>query len=267
LSHDDAVRLLRGLIPVLVLGLQANVTAAEGHLVLVGGGPTPVEVFERTLAVSGQRSAVVAVLPQTFPNDTIGDAAVAMWRTLRVAEVIKVSRIDTRAARAALERATLIWIPGGFPGYFMQSIAAMPVAEIIQERFAAGVTIGGASAGAVVMSTDMLADEAAPDGTPLAGPRTVDGLGLWPEAIVSPHFTERHRLASLISIVMDHPSRIGVGLDEGTAVIVFKGAFDVVGRGTVSIVDARRPQVRRLRAGAHFRYRASSPRSREITTP
>ena len=117
------------------------------------------------------------------------------------------------------------------------------------------------------MSTDMLADEAAPDGTPLAGPRTVDGLGLWPEAIVSPHFTERHRLASLISIVMDHPSLIGVGLDEGTAVIVFKGAFDVVGRGTVSIVDARRPQVRRLRAGAHFRYRASSPRSREITTP
>ena len=29
-------------------------------------------------------------------------------------------------------------------------------------------------------------------------PATIEGLGLWPEAIVSPHFTERRRLPSLI---------------------------------------------------------------------
>jgi cyanophycinase len=252
----ETVRLLRASLAALVLGLHASVIAGEGHLVLVGGGPTPAEVFERTLALSGGRHAIVAVLPQTFPNDTIGDAAVAMWRTLRAADVIKVSRTDPATARAALERATLIWMPGGFPGHFMRTLAATPLAEIIRERFVAGVTIGGASAGAVAMSRTMLADDVAPDGTPLAGPATVDGLGLWPEAIVSPHFTERRRLAPLIPIVRDHPDLIGIGLDEGTAVIVFKGAFDVLGRGTVSIVDAGRPEVRRLRSGAHFRYRA-----------
>jgi len=228
------------------------VVAAEGHLVLAGGGPTPAEVFERTLALSGGRLAIVAVLPQTFPNDTIADAAVAMWRTLHAAEVIKVSRTDAAMARTALARATLIWIPGGFPAHFMQTLAATPLAEIIRERFSSGVTIGGASAGAVAMSSTMLAD----DVTPLAGPSTIEGLGLWPEAIVSPHFTERRRLASLIPIVSDHPNLIGIGLDEGTAVIVFKGAFDVLGRGTVSVVDAGRTEVRRLRSGAHFRYRA-----------
>jgi cyanophycinase len=199
---------------------------------------------------------VVAVLPQTFHDDRFGDAAVAMWHTLRAADVIKVSRTDTVTARAALERATLIWIPGGFPGQFMQALASTPLPEIIRERFAAGVTIGGASAGAVVMSTTMLADDAAPDGTPLAGPATVDGLGLWPEAIVSPHFTERRRLAPLIPIVREHPDLFGIGLDEGTAVIVFRGLVDVVGRGTVSIVDPGRSEVRRLRSGAQFRYRA-----------
>jgi cyanophycinase len=134
----------------------------------------------------------------------------------------------------------------------MQTLAATPLAEIIRERFSSGVTIGGASAGAVAMSSTMLAD----DVTPLAGPATIEGLGLWPDAIVSPHFTERRRLPSLIPIVRDHPNLIGIGLDEGTAVIVFKGAFDVLGRGTVSVVDARRTDVRRLRSGAHFRYRA-----------
>src|SRR6185503_18847448 len=179
---------------VFVLCLHASVVAAEGHLVLAGGGPTPAEVFERTLALSGGRSAIVAVLPQTFPNDTIADAAVALWRTLHAAEVIKVSRTDAALARATLERATLIWIPGGFPSQFMQALAGTPLAEIIRERFSSGVTIGGASAGAVAMSSTMLADDVAP----LAGSATIDGLGLWPEAIVSPHFTERRRLASLI---------------------------------------------------------------------
>jgi cyanophycinase len=246
---------MRGLVAALVLGLHAAVVAAEGHLVLAGGGPTPAEVFERTLALSGGRRAIVAVLPQTLPNDTIADAAVAMWRTLRAAEVIKVSRTDAVTTRAALARATLIWIPGGFPSYFMQALAATPLAEIIRERFSSGVTIGGASAGAVAMSSTMLADDVAPDGTPLAGPATVEGLGLWPEAIVSPHFTERRRLASLMPIVRDHPNLIGIGLDEGTAVIVFKGAFEVLGRGTVSVMHAGSTEVRRLRSGAHFRYR------------
>jgi cyanophycinase len=246
---------MRGLVAALVLGLHAAVVAAEGHLVLAGGGPTPAEVFERTLALSGGRRAIVAVLPQTLPNDTIADAAVAMWRTLRAAEVIKVSRTDAVTTRAALARATLIWIPGGFPSYFMQALSATPLAEIIRERFSSGVTIGGASAGAVAMSSTMLADDVAPDGTPLAGPATVEGLGLWPEAIVSPHFTERRRLASLMPIVRDHPNLIGIGLDEGTAVIVFKGAFEVLGRGTVSVMHAGSTEVRRLRSGAHFRYR------------
>src|SRR5262245_45203253 len=116
------------LVAALVLCLHASVAAGEGHLVLPGGGPTPVEGFERALALSGGGRAIVAVLPQTFPNDTIADAAVAMWRTLGPAEVIKVSRTNAAAARAALGRASLIWIPGGFPSHFMQELAATPLA-------------------------------------------------------------------------------------------------------------------------------------------
>src|SRR5262245_49615327 len=58
------------------------ITAAtrEGHLVLLGGGPTPAVVFTRTFDLSGGRSAVVAVLPQTYPNDSIGDAAVELLK-------------------------------------------------------------------------------------------------------------------------------------------------------------------------------------------
>jgi cyanophycinase len=236
------------------MSVQPAGAGPEGRLVLVGGGPTPAQVFERTLTLSGGHRAIVAVVPQTFTNDTIADAAVVMWRTFQPREVVKVSRTDPSAMRDALERATLVWMPGGFPGFLMRSIADTPIPEMIRARFEAGVTIGGASAGAMAMSRTMIADEASPDGRLADGPSTVEGLGLWPEAIVSAHFTERRRLGPLLPILDEHPTLFGIGIDEGTGVIVQNGEFEVIGRGTVVVIDPHNARTRTLKAGAHVRY-------------
>lgn len=250
-------RLLRA-IAVLVAGVAVTRPAAaprEGRLVLVGGGPTPAIVFTRTLEISGGRAARVAVLPQTYPNDSIADTAVAMWKQFGVRDVEKVSRTDAVAAHDALERATLIWMPGGFQGYLMKTLEGTMIPDQIRARFAAGVTIGGASAGAAAMSRVMVADETAPDGTGVDGPVTGQGLGLWPEAIVSPHFNERQRMNPLMAILRVHPGSIGVGIDEGTAVIVSSGECEIVGRGTAVIVEKNGASVRALKQGARFRSR------------
>ena len=261
LMTADTRRAVRSLL--FLLALAANSVAAgaaDGHLVLAGGGSTPEVVFSRTLAISGGRNAIVAVLPQTFPDDSIGDAAVALWRQAGAREVVKVSRLDPAAAQAAIRKATLIWMPGGFQGLLMTAIEGTPIAAEIRARFSAGVTIGGASAGAAAMSKIMIADESTANGAAVDGARTSAGLGLWPEAIVSVHFTERRRINPLRAIVRDHPTLLGVGLDEGTAVFVSGGSFAVVGRGTVTVVDPRgrdldRPSVRTLSSGMRFRYR------------
>jgi cyanophycinase len=234
--------------------VQTKAAAPAGHLVLVGGGPTPSQVFERTLALSGGRRAIVAVVPQTYPNDSIADAAVAMWNTFHPREVVKVSRTDPSAMREALERATLIWMPGGFPGFLMQSIEGTPIPGIIRSRFAAGITIGGASAGAMAMSQTMMADEVTPDGHLIDGPPTAEGLGLWPEAVVSAHFTERRRFNSLVTILENDPALFGVGIDEGTAAIVSNGQIEVLGRGTVVLIGPQHTRARTLKAGARVRY-------------
>jgi cyanophycinase len=268
---------LRAIILLLLAGTMPSVTLAapEGHLVLTGGGGTPAAVFTRTLELSGGRKAIVAVLPQTYPNDSIGDMAVAMWKQLGAHEVMKVSRADPAAASAALERATLIWMPGGFQGLLMHALAGTPIPDVIRKRFAEGATIGGASAGAAAMSRTMIADETTPDGAGVDGRATGDGLGLWPEAIVSPHFSERHRMNPLTAIVRQHPDLIGIGIDEGTAAVVSRGELQVIGRGTVVIVDlrevgtgrsrsdptsfARKLAVRVLKPGMRFRFALAYP--------
>src|SRR5580765_3184446 len=208
---------------------ETTISAAsrQGHLVLLGGGPTPAVVFTRTLNLSGGRSAIVAVLPQTYPNDSIGDAAVELWKKTGAREVFKLKLDDMDRARADLERATLIWIPGGFQGLLMKTLARTPVPEVIRRRYAEGATIGGASAGAAAMSATMIADESTPEGETASTPRTIEGLGLWPAAIVSPHFTERRRSGPLVAIVRDHPGLVGVGIDEGTAIFVSNGRLEV----------------------------------------
>lgn len=226
-----------------------NAANREGHLVLLGGGPTPAIVFSRTLNLSGGRSAIVAVLPQTYPNDSIGDAAVELWKKTGAREVFKLKLDDMDRARSILDRATLIWMPGGFPGLLMKTLAGTPVPDIIRRRFAEGATIGGASAGAAAMSATMIADESTPEGETASGPRTMEGLGLWPAAIVSPHFSERRRSGPLLAILRNHPGLIGVGIDEGTAIFISNVRLEVAGRGTVAILETGNPRVRTLRSG------------------
>src|SRR5262245_11283400 len=72
----------------------------QGHLVLLGGGPTPADVFARTLNLSGGRSAIVAVLPQSYPDDSMGDGAVELWKKAGAREVFKLKLDDMNRARA-----------------------------------------------------------------------------------------------------------------------------------------------------------------------
>jgi cyanophycinase len=237
-----------------IVGAAPTLTGAsrEGHLVLLGGGPTPAIVFTRTLTLSGGRSAIVAVLPQTYPNDSIGDAAVELWKKTGAREVFKLQLDDMDRAQSALDRATLVWMPGGFQGLLMKTLSGTRIPDIIRRRFAEGATIGGASAGAAAMSATMIADESTQVGTAPGGARTMEGLGLWPDAIISPHFTERRRGGPLAEILRAHPGLVGVGIDEGTAIFISSGRLDVAGSGTVTIVESADGPVRAFRSGAHL---------------
>jgi len=231
--------------------MGAAAASREGHLVLLGGGPTPAAVFTRTLNLSGGRSAIVAVLPQTYPNDSIGDAAVSLWKNTGAHEVFKLRLDDMDRAQAALNRATLIWMPGGFPGLLMKTLAGTPIPDVIRRRFAEGATIGGASAGAAAMSKTMIPDET-PESSAAGSTTTPDGLDLWPAAIVSPHYTERRRRGPLVLLLRDHPGLIGVGIDEGTAIFISHGRLEVVGRGTIAILETADGPVRTLKPGGRL---------------
>jgi cyanophycinase len=223
--------------------------APEGHLVVVGGGGTPEVVLKRALALAGGPAATVVVFPQASELPETGDENVQMWKEAGATDVRWVALTDPAAARAAVERATLIWFPGGDQVKLMQAFEGTGVPEVIRSRYRTGAVVGGTSAGAAVMSPLMLTGDADLKSITVGATKTLPGLGLWPEVIVDQHHLKRQRQSRLLSLVLEHPALIGVGIDERTAAIVTGRSFEVLGESSVLIVDARQAAVEARQPG------------------
>ena len=64
-----------------------------------------------------------------------------------------------------------------------------------------------------------------------------------PKMLIDMHFGERGRLPRLLSAVTLDPDRLGVGIDENTAICVQRDSFEVLGSGVASVVDAAQATV------------------------
>jgi len=241
---------MRSVVLIVVLLLSPVRALAQGPLIVVGGGATVPEITARALELGGGKNAIVAVLPQSSAEPDAGDASVKMWLEAGAAEAAKVSFTDRDAAAAFVKRATLIWMPGGDQNRFMKAIAGTGLDEIIRQRHAAGVAVGGTSAGAAVLAEHMFTGDADLKSLTSAATVIAPGLSLWRDALIDQHFLKRQRDNRLISAVFDHPTLIGVGIDESTAVIVRGRSLEVIGRSSVVIVDPRGARIEKTPPGS-----------------
>ena len=70
---------------------------------------------------------------------------------------------------------------------------------------------------------------------------TARGFALLPGAIVDQHFVRRRRQNRLLSLVLENPTLVGVGIDESTALEVGPdGVWRVLGESVAVVFDARK---------------------------
>jgi len=193
------------------------------------------------------------------------DAGVELAETFTKLGASAERRVLTRAqasrpaAAEDLAGVTGIWFGGGDQSRLTAALLDTPVEAAVAARYRAGAVVGGTSAGAAVMSTPMLTgDEKRPGGDrppekdsgdawmTIARENVVTsrGFGLLPGTIVDQHFVRRRRNNRLLSLVLENPSLVGVGIDESTALEVGPdGVWRVLGAGVAVIYDARRAAV------------------------
>lgn len=221
--------------------ISQGVGSSRGALVIVGGGGTPDDVVKRAIALAGGDEAPVVILPQASQRAEAGEESAEMFRKAGAKHVRALSLEEATIGddRALIDKALLIWFPGGDQNRLMKRLYDAGLVESIRERQRTGAVVGGTSAGAAVMGEVMIKGGAELKAIQRGGTPVDVGLGLWPEAIVDQHFLRRQRFNRLLSAVMERPTLVGVGIDEKTAVIVRDGSFEVMGDSSVIVIDAR----------------------------
>jgi len=244
---------------------QFAIAAPRGSLVIVGGGPRGEAITRKFIELAGGPDrARILVLPMASSLPETGPESVEEFKKHGVsAWSMNLTRDEAMRAetRHALDSATGIWFPGGDQVRIMAVLDHTPTGEAIRARYAAGAVIGGTSAGAAVMSTPMLTgDERAPGGArrdttqsfiTIAREDVVltNGLGLVEGAIIDQHFLRRKRHNRLISVVLEHPSQLAIGIDESTALVIEPGKpWSIIGESAAIVYDARSASI--TKAGA-----------------
>jgi cyanophycinase len=225
-------------------------TERNGHLVIIGGGEDRVddkEILARFIELAGgaQARVIVITAASTVPDKMweIYDNAFEALGVSDRAPMHIASRAeanDPENARRILD-ATGIFMTGGDQKRMLAMIGGTEIAGAMHDAILTrGACIGGTSAGASAMSAHMLADGKAELNPEKGAVSLGAGLGLVRRAVIDQHFSERHRLARLLSIVAQNPYLHGVGIDEDTALVIELGVgIEVIGNGSVTLVDGR----------------------------
>jgi len=219
----------------------------RGWIIPIGGGEQKEnnpKILTRFLELCGGRDADILVIPTASQLAETGGRYEDIFTELGAASV-DVMDFDTRRdcqepnRLARIERATGIFFTGGNQLRLSTILGGTAAAKLIRERSAAGVTVGGTSAGASILSEHMIAfgkEGASPQADSV---RLAPGLGLTNRFIIDQHFRERDRLGRLVAALAYNPFAIGIGLDEDTAAFLSPdNTLEVEGSGAVTVVDA-----------------------------
>jgi cyanophycinase len=234
--------------------------AMPGTVIAIGGALRydNAAVWSRIVALAGGRGARFVVLA-TAAGDPAGSAArsiAALEAQGAVAEHLPVApRLAgtdvTQAVRdpallARVRAAQGVYLTGGAQERIVDALQPggepTPLLEAIRELLGRGGVVAGTSAGAAVMSAIMFRDAtdvvAVMRGA-LEDGREVDrGLGFaGPALFVDQHFLRRGRLGRMLPLMLARGYRLGVGVEEDSAVVMRDGTLEVVGAGGALFVD------------------------------
>lgn len=219
----------------------------RGYVIPIGGGEDKIfdlNVLGRYVEICGGRDAEIAIIPTASELEETGPRYVEVFTELGVKNAISLSINERQDAQRddyleTLERVTGVFITGGNQLRLSTILGGTPIFQKIRKLNAAGLHVGGTSAGAAIMPEHMIAGGAkglvpTEDGVNLA-----PGLGLTNALVVDQHFNERNRLGRLLVAVSYNPFLIGVGLDEDTGAFIGPDdMLEVVGSGAITIIDA-----------------------------
>lgn len=226
----------------------------KGYLFIIGGGEREASLMKRYVELAnrfGTGKIVIFTMASGVPQE-VGPELVAEFQSLGSKHVVahQLSRDEAVKpdSEAILEGVGGIFFSGGVQSRLTDALLETPIHRKMLDLYEKGCIIGGTSAGAAVMSEIMITgdEKRTQKEDELWEAIWSDnivwarGFGFVKNAIFDQHFLVRRRQNRLISLVIENPGLVGVGIDESTAVLVRPdGRWEILGENQVIVYDAR----------------------------
>jgi len=238
----------------------------RGPVALIGAGEFldhMAEFYRGLLASTGRTRPRVVILPTASARD--GEEVFQGWADRGVehfsglgaeVEPVLVRTAEEGYQPAALQaigEADLVYMSGGSPRHLLKVLTESPLADAIRAANDRGAVIAGCSAGAMAMVGRLMDFRVLPKlRMPVPFPvRWRAGLGLVDDVAVLPHYDAFPEPLSAAFALQAPSGGVVLGIDEDTAVVGRSGAWQVFGRGRVTVWRGRHRE--RYRKGEAFR--------------
>ena len=231
----------------------------KGSLIIVGGGRLEgTGIMETFINRAGGPDAKIVVVPTNAGNkDAKGNWAVYQeqeiiqpWVKLGATNVHMLHTHDPKVADTeefakTLRDARAVWFNGGRQWNCVDSYMNTLTYREFHNVLARGGVIGGSSAGATIQGEYLARGAVAgPDIMMTPEPEHQSGFKFLRKSAIDQHINTRNRWDDLQPVMKKYPAMLGIGLSEGTAIVVDQDRFEVMGKWKVAIWDnthAREP--------------------------
>ncbi|MFP6875036.1 MAG: cyanophycinase [Verrucomicrobiales bacterium] len=220
----------------------------HGTLIIIGGGAMPRGIISEFMKKAGGNKASIVVLPTAVADPVPVKLSIAdSFRGAGAKEVTILpgrtrEKVESEEYLKALRKATGIWFGGGRQWRFADAYLDTGALNLMHDVLARGGVIMGSSAGASIQA-DYLARANPLGNRDIIAEGYERGLGFIRGVAIDQHFAQRNRFKDMSLLVRRYPQLLGIGIDEGTALIFEGQAGRVVGSGRVHFYDRRKPVI------------------------
>jgi len=228
----------------------------NGTLVIVGGAMSNgSQIMERFIELGGgAEEGRFVIVPTAGGNyDREGNLRVyeeervlSSWRERGVMNVSMLhthdpSVADTEEFVAELKQATAVWFNGGRQWNIVDSYAGTLTYDEFHKVLERGGVIGGSSAGATIQGEYLVRGDT--QGSQIVMTEEENhqlGFEFLRKSAIDQHINARNRWDHIIPVIEEQHHLLGIGLSEGTAIIVTGDTFEVMGKWMVAVHDNTR---------------------------
>jgi cyanophycinase len=238
-----------------ILAQSPEYGPVKGTLVIQGGGSdVGTGIVETFINRAGGLDAKIVVVPTASGNRNADgtikvykeDEVLASWKKRGLTNVRMLHSHDPKVADTEefakiLRDANGVWFNGGRQWNVVDSYANTLTLREFHKVLERGGAIGGSSAGATIQGDYLVRGAiAGPEIVMTPEPEHEHGFAFLRKVAIDQHIKTRNRWDDIIPVIKKYPNLLGIGLSEGTAIVVSGDRFEVIGKWKVAIHDNTR---------------------------